>query len=116
MAAPESDRRIAFITGASYGIGAEIAAALARDGFDLALAARRAGNVANTCKRVEALGARAFPIGFDVSSAENAKGAVARVVKELGAIDVLVNNAGMPVNKLVLDTTPEEWEAVVATN
>jgi len=116
MAAAKSDRRIAFITGASYGIGYEIALALARDGFDLALSGRRAENVAKTCGEVAALGVRAFPLALDVRSVESARGAIASVTRELGGIDVLVNNAAVPVNKLVLDTTPEEWENVIATN
>jgi NAD(P)-dependent dehydrogenase (short-subunit alcohol dehydrogenase family) len=116
MAAAQPERRIAFITGASYGIGYEIALGLARDGFDLALSGRRAANVAKTCRDVQALGGRAFPLALDVRSVESVRDSIAAVVKELGAIDVLVNNAGVPVNKLVLDTTPEEWENIIATN
>ena len=109
-------KRVAFVTGASYGIGAAIASALARDGFDLVVAATREDNVAGTCKALTALGARAFPLSLDVRSVESVRAGVDRVARELGAIDVLVNNAGMPVNKMVLDTTPAEWQDVIGTN
>ena len=112
----EAQRRVALVTGASYGIGAAIALALARDGFDVAVAATRAENVVDTCAKLQGLGVRALPVALDVRSAGSARAAIARVAGELGSIDVLVNNAGIPVNKLVLDTTPEEWENIIATN
>ena len=116
MAQRTADRRIAFVTGASYGIGAAVALALARDGFDLALAATRLENVADTSAKVKALGARACAVAFDVRSSEHVQAAFAQVADRLGNIDVLVNNAGVPLNKTALEITPAEWESVIATN
>ena len=116
MANPGASRKIAFVTGASYGIGAAVALALARDGFDVAVSGTRAENVASTLAQLESLGVRALGLALDVRSVESVEAAMGRVTETLGAIDVLVNNAGMPVNKLVLETTPAEWENIIATN
>ena len=116
MAGEKTDRRVAFVTGASYGIGSVIAAGLARDGFDVAVGATRVENVAGTRAKVEALGVRSLAVALDVRSVESVRAGVERIVRELGALDVLVNNAGMPVNKMVLDTTPADWENVIGTN
>lgn len=116
MANPGASRRVALVTGASYGIGAAVALALARDGFDVAVSGTRAENVADTLAQLESLGVRALGLALDVRSVESVEAAMGRVTETLGAIDVLVNNAGMPVNKLVLETTPAEWENIIATN
>jgi NAD(P)-dependent dehydrogenase (short-subunit alcohol dehydrogenase family) len=109
-------RKVAFVTGAAFGIGNAIALALARDGFDIAVSGTKAGNVANTCDEVKTTGARALAVELDVRSVESVKAAFARVTGELGAIDVLVNNAGIPVNKPALEIEPGEWDNIVATN
>jgi len=112
----EAPRRVAFVTDASYGIGNAIALALARDGFDVAVSGTKAENVAATRAQLESAGVRAFALALDVRVVESVNDAFARVIGELGAIDVLVNNAGIPVDKLVLDIAPAEWDNIVATN
>jgi len=109
-------RKVAFVTGASFGIGNAIALALARDGFDVAVSATKTENVANTRAQLESVGVRAFALALDVRVVESVNDAFASVIGELGAIDVLVNNAGIPVNKMVLDIAPAEWDNIVATN
>lgn len=109
-------RRIAFVTGASYGIGAACAFSLAKDGYDVAVTATRLENLKATCERLESLGARAFPIALDVRSHGAVRGAIERAAGALGEIDVLVNNAGVTQRKSALDTTPEEWNNIIATN
>jgi NAD(P)-dependent dehydrogenase (short-subunit alcohol dehydrogenase family) len=116
MAIRSTPRRTAFVTGASGGIGAAIALALARDGFDLFITGTRLENVADTSARIEALGARVCAAALDVRSVESVNEALARAVDQFGGVDVLVNNAGTPLNKLVLDVTPKEWNNVIATN
>lgn len=109
-------RRVAFVTGASYGIGAAIALALARDGFDVAVSATRIKNVAETSAKLKALGVRALPIVLDVRAHASIQNAISEIVKGLGGVDVLVNNAGVPLQKAILDITPAEWEGVMSTN
>lgn len=108
--------RVALVTGASYGIGAAIAFALARDGFDVAVTATRLENVAKTRATLESLGVRALDVALDVTSRDSIRNALARVVDGLGPIDLLVNNAGVNLQKAVLDITPEEWDKVMSTN
>ena len=109
-------RRIAFVTGASYGIGAACAFALAKDGYDVAVTATRLENLSETSERLGSLGARAFPIALDVRSHGAVRDAIERAAGALGEIDVLVNNAGVTQRKSALDTTPEEWNNIIATN
>src|SRR5216684_1530449 len=87
-------KRVAFVTGASYGVGAATALALARDGFDVAVSATRPENVADTVAKLEHAGARAVPVVLDLKSQASIEDAFAAVVAKLGRLDVLVNNAG----------------------
>ena len=109
-------RRVAFVTGASYGIGAACAFALAKDGYDVAVTATRLEHLKATSERLESLGARALPIALDVRSHGAVRDAIERAAGALGEIDVLVNNAGVTQRKSALDTTPEEWNNIIATN
>jgi len=109
-------RRAAFVTGASYGIGAATALALARDGYDLAVAATRIENLANVVTELEATGARVVPMALDVRSQSSIEQAMALALEALGRMDLLVNNAGVTLRKLALEVTAEEWDAVMRTN
>jgi len=110
------DKRVAFVTGASYGIGAATALALARDGFDIAIAATRIENLAKVIPGVEATGRRVAAVALDVRSQDSVEQAMAKVLDTLGRVDVLVNNAGVTIRKKVVDLTAEEWETIIATN
>jgi NAD(P)-dependent dehydrogenase (short-subunit alcohol dehydrogenase family) len=112
----DSGRRTAFITGASYGIGAAIAVALARDAFDVAVADLGTEMLADTVSKIEAIGRRAVPVALDLRSHAGIVDALAVAVGALGKLDVLVNNAGIPLMKPALDITPMEWEAVISVN
>jgi NAD(P)-dependent dehydrogenase (short-subunit alcohol dehydrogenase family) len=109
-------RRTAFVTGASQGIGAAIALALARDGFDVAVSSTRPEKLAGVVAEIGAAGARAVPVALDVRAPESIEKAMAHVVGACGHLDVLVNNAGVPLRKLALDVTPAEWETVIDVN
>jgi NAD(P)-dependent dehydrogenase (short-subunit alcohol dehydrogenase family) len=115
-ATPAPDRKVAFVTGAAYGIGNAIALALARDGFDIAISGTKVENVARTCAEIEPLGVRVCALALDVRSVESVHEAFARVIRALGRVDVLVNNAGVTINKTALELPPSEWDNVVATN
>lgn len=109
-------RRTAFVTGASRGIGAAVALALARDGFDVAISATRAENLAGTAATLAPTGARVVPVAFDLRSVSSGEQAMAEVIGVFGHIDVLVNNAGVTLRKLALEVTTAEWEAVIGAN
>jgi NAD(P)-dependent dehydrogenase (short-subunit alcohol dehydrogenase family) len=108
--------QVALVTGASYGIGAATAAALARDGYDVAMTATSAENLALTREQVEALGARAVPVAMDLRSQESIERAIAEVLRATGRIDVLVNNAGTTDGHQALDLPRDAWNAVWDTN
>jgi len=117
MAAPEaSARKVAFVTGASFGIGAASALLLARDGFDLAISATRFSNLDDTASRLEEIGCRVTRTELDLCSQQSLENAMASVVRSLGRVDVLVNNAGVNLRKAALDVTLEEWDAVMRAN
>ena len=116
VASRSTPRRTAFVTGASGGIGAAIALALARDGFDLFISGTRLENLDDTVARLKALGGRVGAAALDVRSVESVEAAFARAIDHFGGVDLLVNNAGIALNKMVLDVTPAEWENVLATN
>jgi NAD(P)-dependent dehydrogenase (short-subunit alcohol dehydrogenase family) len=109
-------RRAALVTGASYGVGAATALALARDGFDVAITATKLANLAGTVKGLEAAGARAVPVVLDLCAAPSIEQATAEIVAAFGHLDVLVNNAGANLRKHAIEVTPDEWDAVMAVN
>jgi NAD(P)-dependent dehydrogenase (short-subunit alcohol dehydrogenase family) len=109
-------RPVALVTGASYGIGAATAHALARDGFDLVVSELRVEGLADTVKGIEALGARALPVALDVRSRSSIERAVAGAVSAFGRLDALVNNAGVPLTRPALEVTEQEWDEVMGVN
>ena len=107
---------VAFITGASYGIGAACALALARDGYDIALAATRVENLAKTVEQVRASGRRVVPVALDLNAQASIEQVFASVVAAFGRVDVLVNNAASNIRRKAVDVTPEEWQAHIGVN
>jgi NAD(P)-dependent dehydrogenase (short-subunit alcohol dehydrogenase family) len=83
---------VALVTGASRGVGQELARALAAEGFDVALAAR--SDLSETAGLVQGAGRRVLPLALDVTDGPGVEAAVARVERELGPVDLVVNNAG----------------------
>lgn len=110
------ERRVVLVTGAAQGIGAAIAIALAKDGFDVAVSSRNPANLAETAERIQAAGSRAHALGLDLRSVTRISEAVDEVVRALGRVDVLVNNAGVPSRGAAVDVTPEEWNEIIGTN
>jgi len=109
-------RRTALVTGASYGVGAATALALARDGFDVAVTATKIENLAATVKALEAAGARVVPVVLDLSVEASIAKATAEIVAAFGRLHALVNNAGANVRKRATEVTAQEWDAVMAVN
>jgi len=116
MARQVSSRPVALVTGASQGLGAEIAVALARDGCDVAVSSRRVEKLSDTLGRIEAAGARGAPVELDVRSQSAMERAVAEVVSAFGRVDILVNNAAVTLRRSALEMTREEWDEVMAVN
>ena len=109
------DGRAALVTGASRGIGAAIAGALAEAGADVALCAR--GNLDEVADTVRAVGSRAVPITCDVTDADQVAAGVSRAWDELSGIDVLVNNAGGPLfHAAITDVREDGWQRVLDLN
>ncbi|MBI4207927.1 MAG: SDR family oxidoreductase [Betaproteobacteria bacterium] len=111
-----TSRRTAFVTGASQGLGAAIATALAQAQFDVAVSGTRAASLGDTMGRIEAAGARAVAVELDLREPSNAERAMAEVITAFGHLDVLVNNAGITLRKWALEVTPAEWEALLDIN
>jgi 2-deoxy-D-gluconate 3-dehydrogenase len=110
------DNQVAIVTGAGRGLGRAMAVALAQAGADCVLVARRAADLAETVKLVEAAGRRAFAVPGDVTDPAVAPRAVATALKERGRVDVLVNNAGLYHMQDIELTSLEDWRRVLDVN
>jgi NAD(P)-dependent dehydrogenase (short-subunit alcohol dehydrogenase family) len=110
------DGKVAIVTGASSGLGAVFARALAQAGADVVLGARRAERLADTVAAVEALGRRALAVRTDVSVPEDCSALVEAGMAEFGAVDVLVNNAGIGTAVPATRETPEQFRQVIDVN
>jgi NAD(P)-dependent dehydrogenase (short-subunit alcohol dehydrogenase family) len=116
MPAQPATRPTAFVTGASYGVGAATAVALARAGFDVAVSAREPAHLDSTLAALAQTGARSVPIVLDLHSQASVEAAAAAVLSAFGTVDVLVNNAGANLRKSAVDVTWSEWDEVMAVN
>lgn len=110
------DGRVAVVTGASSGIGAELARAFAQAGAAVALVARRRERLDEAAESLRSTGARVLPLQLDVTDAAAIPAAFERVEAELGVPDLLVNNAGIARTGIFLKTGIAERDATFATN
>jgi 3-oxoacyl-[acyl-carrier protein] reductase len=108
--------RTAVITGASRGIGRACAMELARAGARVALAARSLDKLEEAAAEVRALGGEAFVAAMDLASPDSIRDGFARIAKEFGRVDILVNNAAVTRDGLALRMKQADWDAVIATN
>jgi NAD(P)-dependent dehydrogenase (short-subunit alcohol dehydrogenase family) len=108
--------KVALVTGASSGLGAGFAVALAEAGADVVLAARRRDRLEATCRAVEQLGRAALAVQTDVTDPGECRAAVQAAVGRFGRLDVLVNNAGMGTAVPALRETPEQFREVIDVN
>jgi 3-oxoacyl-[acyl-carrier protein] reductase len=107
--------RVAIVTGASRGIGRAIAERLAADGA-VVLAAARSDHSEGVVERIRDAGGRADGVSLDVTERASIEAMVKNAIDRYGRIDVLVNNAGITRDQLLLRMKPEDWDAVLATN
>jgi NAD(P)-dependent dehydrogenase (short-subunit alcohol dehydrogenase family) len=110
------DDRVAVVTGASSGLGAGFAVALAHAGADVVLGARRVDRLAETAWAVEATGRRALVVATDVADPASCTALVEAAVDTFGRVDVLVNNAGVGTAVPALAESPEQFRSVLEVN
>jgi NAD(P)-dependent dehydrogenase (short-subunit alcohol dehydrogenase family) len=106
-------KRTAFVTGSSQGLGAAIAIALARDGFDIAVSELSLAPLDQVLTSIRALGRRAHPVVLDLRDQASVERAMASAVDTFGELDVLVNNAGVTLRQSALDVSRDEWNEVI---
>lgn len=111
-----NDGRVAIVTGAARGIGAGIAARLARDGLAVAVLDLSESAGKKVVAEIEASGGHAIAVGADVSDEAQVTAAASQVARELGAPTVLVNNAGIVRDNLLFKLEPGEWDAVLGVH
>ncbi|MGP1629191.1 MAG: SDR family oxidoreductase [Giesbergeria sp.] len=108
--------RVAFVTGASSGLGAQFARTLAKAGAGVVLASRRIEKLKELRARIEGEGGDAHVIELDVTDHDSIKSAVAHAETEMGSIDILVNNSGVSTTQRLQDVTPEDYDFIFDTN
>jgi len=108
--------RIALVTGASRGIGRACALGLAGNGARVVVAARQREKLDQVAGEIRASGGEAHVVVLDLASRESIRTALAQTIKELGHIDILVNNAAVTKDGLAARMKPEDWDTVLATN
>lgn len=112
----EPNQHVAFITGASQGIGRACALVLAAAGYKVALAARSEDKLAAVAAEIRAAGGDAHPFKLDVANEEEIKSAVKAAQAHYGKVDVLINNAGITRDQLMMRMKRNDWDEVLATN
>lgn len=114
---PNQSRRVALVTGASRGIGRAVAVALGREGYHVVVNYKsRVDEASTTVEQVNAAGGVGELKAFDVADAVACETAIAEILAAQGRIDVLVNNAGIRRDMLLVWMEPEAWREVLDTN
>lgn len=110
------DGKIAVVTGAARGIGQAIALKLASGGADVAVCDLQVEWLDETVKAVEALGRKALPLAVDVGNGEAVNACIDAVIKAFGRIDIMINNAGITKDTLLIRMSEEQWDDVLRVN
>ena len=110
------DGKLALVTGSSAGIGLALARGLGQAGAALVLNGRDAAKLASVATQLRAEGLTVHESAFDVTDGAAAEAAVARIEAEVGAIEILVNNAGVQRRGVFHEFKPDDWQAVMRTN
>mgnify|MGYP001600720551 FL=1 len=108
--------KTALVTGASSGIGWAVAIALAKQGSNLVVTARREERLRQLCKEVESLGVKGVHHAGDAAEDATAQRAVALALSTFGHLDIVINNAGIGNYKNLVDTSVEEYDALMDAN
>ena len=108
--------RVAFVSGASSGLGAQFARTLSHAGAAVVLAARRVERLKTLRAEIESTGGDAHVVELDVTDPDSIKSAVAHAETEMGTIDILVNNSGVSNTQKLVDVAPEDYDFIMGTN
>jgi NAD(P)-dependent dehydrogenase (short-subunit alcohol dehydrogenase family) len=108
--------KVAFVTGATSGLGRQFALALARAGVHVAISGRRRERLDDLAGEIKALGVRALPVPLDIRDTAAIRDAVTEAERQLGPIWVLVNNSGVALTKKITDVTPDDYDWLMNTN
>lgn len=108
--------KVAIVTGASSGLGADAARAYAKQGADVAILARRKEKLEEVAEEIKSMGRKVLPVQCDVSNEESVKNAIEEVLKFFGKVDILLNNAGIAVRGGVHTLTEEDWDKSMNIN
>ena len=108
--------RIALVTGASGGLGAQFARTLARSGAAVVLASRRGERLKELRAQIQGEGGEAHVVTLDVTDTDSIRAAVAHAETEMGSIDILVNNSGVSTTQRLLDVREEDFDFIFDTN
>lgn len=108
--------KTAIVTGSARGIGAAVAKRLAKDGFGVAVVDLDEAACSDTVGAIQAAGGQAVAIGANVADEESVQTAVDRIASEFGAPTVLINNAGITRDNLLMRMKEEDWQAILDTN
>jgi 3-oxoacyl-[acyl-carrier protein] reductase len=108
--------KVALVTGASRGLGQAIALALAAEGASIAAVARSEEALKDTLEAIRAAGGTAEPYALDVSDEADVEATIEKIIVRFQHIDVLINNAGVTRDGLLMRMKSEDWDAVIDTN
>jgi NAD(P)-dependent dehydrogenase (short-subunit alcohol dehydrogenase family) len=108
--------RVALVTGASSGLGAQFARTLAKAGAAVVLAGRRVEKLKSLRAEIEADGGDAHVVKLDVTDLGSIRSAVAHAETEVGTLDILINNSGVSTSQRLVDVTADDWDFVINTN
>ena len=108
--------KVAFITGAAQGIGKETALTLAQKGANIAAVDVNEELLLKNSREFETLGSEYFPLALDVTIEQEVNEAVAKVIKKFNKIDILINNAGITKDSLILRMSESAWDTVLSVN
>ena len=111
----QTTKRVAWVTGASRGIGRAITLKLAGAGF-VVIASARSNNADAVVDKINGEGGKAVALSLDVTDSDSIPNVAKTALEQFGRIDVLVNNAGIVRDQLLMRMKPEDWDTVIATN